>query len=213
MHFLRPTKIICVGLNYTDHAEEVGLDLPAAPLLFAKWPNALSGHGDDIVLPAFCKQVDYEAELALVVGERARDVPVERALDCVAGITCANDVSARDQQFADGQWTRAKSFDTFCPVGPRVVPLTDVRDLADLRVRCLLNDEPVQDSSTAHLIFPLRDLVSYISRHLQLEPGDLICTGTPAGVGMARQRFLAPGDEVVVEVEGVGQLRNRVVAA
>jgi 2-keto-4-pentenoate hydratase/2-oxohepta-3-ene-1,7-dioic acid hydratase in catechol pathway len=212
---LKPSKIICVGLNYVDHAEEVELPLPTAPLLFAKWPNALCGDGDEIVIPEFCTQVDYEAELGLVVGRAVRDVAPEDALACLAGVTCVNDVSARDCQFADGQWTRGKSFDTFCPVGPTIVPIEQVGDLGALSVRCLLNGEVVQDSSTAQLIFPVEQIVAYVSRHIQLLPGDLICTGTPAGVGMSARppRFLRHGDEVVVEVGGVGTLSNRVVEA
>jgi 2-keto-4-pentenoate hydratase/2-oxohepta-3-ene-1,7-dioic acid hydratase in catechol pathway len=212
---VQPSKIICVGLNYIDHAEEVGLPLPAAPLLFAKWPSALCGDGDEIVLPEFTDQVDYEAELGLVVGTAVGDVAPEDALACIAGVTCVNDVSARDCQFADGQWTRGKSFDTFCPVGPRVVPLAEAGDLGALRVRCLLNGEVVQDSSTAQLIFSVEQVVSYASRRTQLLPGDLICTGTPAGVGMSAKppRFLRGGDEIAVEISGVGTLTNRVVEA
>jgi 2,4-didehydro-3-deoxy-L-rhamnonate hydrolase len=213
MKFLRPEKIICVGLNYHDHAAEVELEVPKRPLLFAKWPNALCGDGDDIVIPEFCEQVDYEAELALVVGRDARDVSEQDALGVIAGITCANDVSARDVQFADGQWTRGKSFDTFCPVGPVVVPLSEIPDLGSLRVRCLVNSEVVQDSSTDQLIFSIPEIVAYASRSVKLTAGDLILTGTPAGVGMASSRYLGDGDEVVVEVEGVGRLRNRVVAS
>jgi 5-carboxymethyl-2-hydroxymuconate isomerase len=212
---LQPSKIICVGLNYVDHAEEVGLPIPEAPLLFAKWPSAICGDGDEIVIPEFCAEVDYEAEVGLVVGKAIRDASPEEAIACLGGITCVNDVSARDLQFADGQWTRSKSFDTFCPVGPRVLPIAEVPNLEAIRIRCLLNGELVQDSSTERMIFPIAEIVAYASRHIQLLPGDLICTGTPAGVGMSRspKRFLRHDDELVVEVEGVGRLHNRVVAA
>ena len=208
----RPSKIIGVGLNYRDHADEQGAEPPASPLLFAKWPSALIGDGDAIRLPPITRKVDYEAELGVVIGERARAVPVERALDVVAGYVCVNDVSARDLQFADGQWTRAKSLDTFCPVGPRLVPASEVSDPQTLRIRCLVNGEVMQDSSTANMIFSVAELIAFASEAIELEPGDLIATGTPSGVGFARTppRFLAPGDEVVVEIERIGRLTNPV---
>ena len=210
---LRPSKIICAGLNYRPHADEAQMVIPEQPLLFAKWPNALIPDGEPIVLPAFAKEVDYEAELAVVIGKRMRSVSADRALEFVHGYTCLNDVSARDVQFADGQWTRGKSFDTFCPVGPGVVPAEEVPDPQDLRVRCLLNDEVVQDDSTANMIFSVAELISYASQSTQLEAGDIIATGTPAGValGQADPRWLQEGDTVVVEVEGVGILRNPVL--
>jgi 5-carboxymethyl-2-hydroxymuconate isomerase len=209
----RPSKIICVGLNYRDHAEEQGLALPDRPLLFAKWPNALIGPGQSIVLPAISSQVDYEAELAVVIGKRVRGVSVENAIEAVAGFVCLNDVTARDLQFADGQWTRAKSLDTFCPVGPKLVPLEAVGDPQRLRIRCLVNGEVMQDSSTANMVFPVAELIAYASEAIELEPGDVIATGTPAGVGYTRepQRFLRPGDEVTVEIHGVGSLTNPVL--
>jgi 2-keto-4-pentenoate hydratase/2-oxohepta-3-ene-1,7-dioic acid hydratase in catechol pathway len=212
----RPSKIICAGLNYRDHADEAGLDVPGQPVLFAKWPNSVIGPGDPIVLPGFTNEVDYEAELAVVIGRRIRDVSAEKALDAVSGVICLNDVSARDLQFADGgQWTVGKSLDTFCPVGPRLVPLEEIGDPQQLRIRCLINGEVLQDSTTSSMIFSIAELIAFASRGIELEPGDLIATGTPSGVGFTRTppRFLRPGDEVTVEIEGVGALTNPVVRA
>jgi 2,4-didehydro-3-deoxy-L-rhamnonate hydrolase len=208
----RPSKIICAGLNYRDHAEEQGLALPERPLLFAKWPNALIGPGRPIVLSPLSSQIDFEAELGVVIGRRARSVTLANALEAVAGFICLNDVTARDLQFQDGQWTRAKSFDTFCPVGPALVPIETVGDPQALRIRCLVNGEVMQDSSTAHMIFSVAELIAFASEAIELEPGDLIATGTPAGVGYTRdpQRFLSPGDEVTVEIAEVGALTNPV---
>ena len=210
----RPGKIVCVGLNYRDHAEEQGLELPARPLLFAKWPTAFVGHGEPVVLPSVTREVDYEAELGVVIGDRARGVPVDRAFDVVAGYVCVNDVTARDLQFSDGQWTRSKSFDTFCPAGPEVVPASEVGDPQNLRIRCLVNGKPLQDSSTSHMVFGVAEIIAFVSEAITLEPGDLVATGTPAGVGYTRAppRFLAPGDEVSVEIERVGTLTNPVLA-
>ena len=208
----RPGKIICVGLNYKDHAAEQGTDLPTAPLLFAKWPNTLIGPGEPIVIPPEAEQVDYEAELGVVIGSRARRVSEAQALDAVRGYVCVNDVSARDLQFADGQWTRGKSPDTFCPVGPRLVPREEVPDPQALAIRCLVNGEVLQDSSTAQMVFSVAEIIAYVSRTITLEPGDLIATGTPAGVGVFRDPkvLLGDGDEVTVEVEGLGTLTNPV---
>lgn len=208
----RPGKIVAVGMNYRDHAAEAGLEVPERPVFFALWPSSLIGPGESILIPSTSEQIDYEAELCVVIGERARDVPVERALDVVAGYTCFNDVSARDLQFQDGQWTRAKSLDTFSPVGPHVVPAAEIPDPQALRIRCLLDGDPMQDSSTAEMVFSVAELVAAISRGVTLEPGDLIATGTPAGVGFTREppRFLRPGDEVTVEIEGIGSLTNPV---
>jgi 5-carboxymethyl-2-hydroxymuconate isomerase len=207
-----PGKIICVGLNYKDHAAEQGTDLPTAPLLFAKWPNTLIGPGEAIVIPPEAEQVDYEAELGVVIGSRARRVSEAQALDAVRGYVCVNDVSARDLQFADGQWTRGKSPDTFCPVGPRLVPREEVPDPQALAIRCLVNGEVLQDSSTAQMVFSVAEIIAYVSRTITLEPGDLIATGTPAGVGVFRDPkvLLKDGDEVTVEVEGLGTLTNPV---
>ena len=208
----RPGKIVCVGLNYRDHAAEGGQDLPKAPLLFAKWPNTLIGDGDAVVLPPESSQVDYEAELGVVIGAKAKRVSERDALDHVAGYICVNDVSARDLQFADGQWTRGKSPDTFCPVGPRLVPREEIEDPQALAIRCVLNGETMQDSSTSQMIFSVAEIIAYVSRSITLEPGDLIATGTPAGVGVFRDPkvLLKDGDEVSVEIEGLGTLTNPV---
>jgi len=201
-------KIICVGLNYVDHAREVALELPERPLLFAKWPNACIESGEAIVIPPGVTSVDYEAELAAVVGSRVKGVSVENALEAVAGYTCLNDVSARDIQFADGQWTRAKSFDTFCPMGPRIVPSAELGDPQALRIQCRLNGMTVQDGTTADMVFGVAELVSFVSEAITLEPGDVIATGTPPGVayGSPDLRYLRDGDEVEVEIEGIGVL-------
>jgi 2-keto-4-pentenoate hydratase/2-oxohepta-3-ene-1,7-dioic acid hydratase in catechol pathway len=206
----RPGKIVCVGLNYRDHAAEGGQDLPKAPLLFAKWPNTLVGHGDAVVIPPEVTQVDYEAELGVVIGTRAKRVSEGEALDHVAGYICVNDVSARDLQFADGQWTRGKSPDTFCPVGPELVPAERIPDPQALAIRCIVNGEALQDSSTAQMIFSVAEIIAYTSKVITLEPGDLIATGTPAGVGVFRDPkvLLSDGDVVSVEIEGVGTLTN-----
>ena len=210
----RPGKIICVGLNYRDHAEEQGTALPEAPLLFAKWQNTLIGPGEAIVIPPVVTKCDYEAELGVVIGERVRDVSAEKALEAVAGYVCVNDVSARDLQFADGQWTRGKSPDTFCPVGPALVSRDDIPDPQALPIRAILNGETVQESTTANMIFGVADVIAYVTRTITLEPGDLIATGTPAGVGAFRDPplFMRAGDEITIEIEGIGSLTNPVVA-
>jgi 2,4-didehydro-3-deoxy-L-rhamnonate hydrolase len=211
----RPGKIVCVGLNYRDHAEEQGTELPEAPLLFAKWPNALIGPGEAIVIPPETTQADYEAELGVVIGSRVRNVSGENALEAVRGYVCLNDVSARDLQFSDGQWTRGKSVDSFCPIGPRLVPAADVSDPQALGIRCVLNGKVMQDSTTANMIFSVAEVIAYASRTMTLEPGDLIATGTPAGVGAFRDPpvFLQDGDEVSIEIERLGALMNPVQAA
>jgi 2-keto-4-pentenoate hydratase/2-oxohepta-3-ene-1,7-dioic acid hydratase in catechol pathway len=208
----RPQKIVCVGLNYRDHAEEQGADLPERPLLFAKWPNTLIGPGEPIVIPDITQRVDYEAELGVVIGSSARGVSVENALETVAGYLCANDVTARDLQHGDGQWTRGKSLDTFCPVGPALVPAADVPDPQALGIRAILNGKVMQDSTTANMVFGVAEIVAFVSQAITLEPGDLILTGTPAGVGVFRDPpvLLAPGDEITVEIDGVGALTNPV---
>ena len=210
----RPQKIVCIGLNYRDHAEEQGTELPAAPLLFAKWPNTLIGLGEPIVIPPITKQVDYEAELGVVIGERVRGASAENALEAVAGFLCLNDVSARDLQFSDGQWVRGKSLDTFCPIGPEFVPAADVPDPQALAIRAVVNGEVLQDSHTSNMIFSVAEIVAHVSRSITLEPGDLIATGTPAGVGAFRDPpvWLEPGDEVTIEIEGLGALTNPVRA-
>jgi len=208
----RPGKIVCVGLNYRDHAEEQGVELPAEPLLFAKWPTSLIGPGEAIVIPPIVTKADYEAELGVVIGVRAKNVSKESAFEAVRGYLCANDVSARDLQFSDGQWTRGKSPDTFCPVGP-MVARDEISDPHDLRIRAIVSGEVLQDSTTANLIFGIDDVIAYASQTTTLEPGDLILTGTPAGVGVFRdpQRLLRPGDDVTIEIEGIGSLTNPVV--
>jgi 2-keto-4-pentenoate hydratase/2-oxohepta-3-ene-1,7-dioic acid hydratase in catechol pathway len=210
----RPSKIVCVGLNYRDHAEEQGVELPEEPLLFAKWPNTLVGPGDPIVIPQQVTMCDYEAELGVVIGSRVQGVSKENALEAVRGYVCANDVTARDLQFSDGQWTRGKSPDTFCPVGPVLVPAADVADPHALSIRTIVSGEVLQDSTTANLIFGVDEIISHVAKTVTLEPGDLVLTGTPAGVGVFREpkRLLEPGDEVTIEIEGIGALVNPVVA-
>jgi 2-keto-4-pentenoate hydratase/2-oxohepta-3-ene-1,7-dioic acid hydratase in catechol pathway len=208
----RPGKIVCVGLNYRDHAAEGGMDLPKAPLLFAKWPNSLIGAGDAIVLPPEAREVDYEAELGVVIGATARRVAERDALEHVEGYICVNDVSARDLQFGDGQWTRGKSPDSFCPVGPRLVAREEIDDPQALAIRCVVNETTRQDSSTAQMIFSVAEIIAYVSQLITLAPGDLIATGTPAGVGVFQDPkvLLQDGDEVSVAIEGLGTLTNPV---
>jgi 2-keto-4-pentenoate hydratase/2-oxohepta-3-ene-1,7-dioic acid hydratase in catechol pathway len=208
-------KVICVGLNYKDHAAEGGVkNLPTSPILFAKFATALCGDGEPILMPEGIGHVDSEAELAVVIGRATHKVSAAEALAAVHGYTCGNDVSARDAQFGDRQWFRGKTYDSFCPIGPHLVPVAQLGDAADLRVTQRLNGETLQDGRTADLIFPVRELVSFVSHVLTLLPGDLILTGTPAGVGVFRDPKLSmtPGDVVEVEVEGIGVLRNRVEA-
>jgi len=200
----QPSKIIALGLNYTAHAAESGHDIPSEPLIFLKPPSAVIGPGEPIVLPRLSRRVDYEAELAVVIGHPARHVPPERALEYVLGYTCGNDVTARDLQRRDGQWTRSKSFDTFCPLGPCIETHLDA---SALRVVCRVNGEVRQEGNTADMVFSVPDLIAFISQVMTLEPGDVIMTGTPMGVGP-----LAPGDVVEVEIEGIGTLRNPVMA-
>ncbi len=209
----RPGKIVCVGLNYRDHAEEQGAELPEAPLLFAKWTTALIGPGDAIVIPPIVTKCDYEAELGVVIDATVKGISKENAFEAVRGYVCANDVSARDLQFGDGQWTRGKSPDTFCPVGP-MTPRDEIAHPHALRIRAIVSGEVLQDSTTANLIFGVDDVIAYASQTTKLEPGDLILTGTPAGVGVFRdpQRLLQPGDEVTIEIEGLESLTNPVVA-
>ena len=208
----RPGKIVCVGLNYRDHAEEQGAELPKEPLLFAKWTTALVGPGEPIVIPPVVTKCDYEAELGVVIGERVKGVSKEKAFEAVRGYLCANDVSARDLQFSDGQ-LRGKSPDTFCPVGA-MTPRDEIADPHALAIRAIVSGEVLQDSTTTNLIFGIDDVIAYVSRTTTLEPGDLILTGTPAGVGVFRdpQRLLRPGDEVTIEIEGLASLTNPVVA-
>lgn len=209
-----PSKILAIGLNYGDHARETGAEVPAAPITFVKTPNSLAGPGEAIRWNGDqSSQVDYEAELAVVIGRTARWVRDGDALSHVLGYTCCNDVSARDAQFGDGQWVRGKSFDTFCPLGPWIVTADEIPDPQVLPVRCRVDGETLQDSTTAEMIFGVARLVSYLSRSMTLEPGDVITTGTPAGVGFARRPpvFLRHGNTVEVDIDGIGTLSNPVV--
>jgi 2-keto-4-pentenoate hydratase/2-oxohepta-3-ene-1,7-dioic acid hydratase in catechol pathway len=204
MKLVSPTKIVGIGVNYRAHAAEMGKPLPAEPLMFLKPPSAVIGDGEPIRRPAGFARVDHEAELGVVIGTRAHRVPKDRALEVVAGYTCVNDVSVRELQQRDGQWTRAKGFDSFCPIGPRVVAGLDP---SNLRIMARVNGELRQDSTTADLIFDVPTLIAFVSEYMTLEPGDVISTGTPAGVGN-----MAVGDVVEIEIEGIGVLRNPVVA-
>ncbi|MFI0369131.1 fumarylacetoacetate hydrolase family protein [Actinomadura sp. 1N219] len=206
-----PEKIVAIGLNYAEHAAEGGLDVPKEPVVFAKFPSSLAAHGDVVEWdPAVTSQVDYEAELAVVIGAEARRVSERDALDHVLGYTCLNDVSARDLQRDDGQWVRAKSLDTFCPMGPWLVTADEIPDPQDLTVRCRVSGEVRQEASTADMIFPVRELIARLSRAFTLRPGDVIATGTPPGVGAASTppRLLRDGDVMEVEIDGIGRLSN-----
>lgn len=199
----QPGKIICVGLNYLDHAKELGLPIPPEPILFMKPPSAVIGPEEQIVLPQASRRVDYEAELAVVLGKTARNLKPDEALDYVLGYTCANDITARDLQKKDGQWTRSKSFDTFLPLGPYIIIN---HDPSDLEITLYLNGNRKQHSSSANLIFNIPQLIWFISSIMTLDPGDVILTGTPSGVGP-----LSSGDLVEVSIEGIGNLANRVI--
>jgi 2-keto-4-pentenoate hydratase/2-oxohepta-3-ene-1,7-dioic acid hydratase in catechol pathway len=210
-----PRKIICIGLNYRDHAAESGAPIPPEPILFSKYATALIGHEDKIVLPPVSSEVDYEAELVIVIGKRGRNVAADKAMDHVAGYTIGHDVSARDWQLKkEGkQWMVGKTFDTFAPAGPYLVTADEVPDPHALPIRLRLNGKTMQDSNTKQMIFGVGALLAYLSQVFTLEPGDLIFTGTPPGVGFARKPpvFLKPGDVVEVEIEGLGVLRNTAV--
>lgn len=217
------SHIIGIGRNYDEHAKEQGETAPERPMVFTKNPAAACLDGDDIVIPPLCRdedtggpaQVDYEAELGLIIGKPAREVPIESALDCVLAYVCVNDVSARwwQKQGAGGQFCRGKSFDTFCPIGPRLVPAAEIPDPQGLRIICRVNGTVRQQDSTSSMLHPVANLISELSRGMTLIPGTLIMTGTPSGVGMARKppAYLKPGDKVEVEVEKIGVLRNTVV--
>jgi 2-keto-4-pentenoate hydratase/2-oxohepta-3-ene-1,7-dioic acid hydratase in catechol pathway len=211
----RPPKIICVGLNYLDHAREAGLDVPEVPTIFSKFPTSITAPGDPIVLPRVSSKPDYEAELAFVMAMgRGRHIPAADWRDHVFGYTCFNDVSARDFQMATSQWVIGKSFDTFAPIGPWIVTADEIPDPHALDISLILNGEVMQSSNTRHFIFTIPDLIAHLSSVFTLEPGDVVATGTAAGVGFARRppRYLRPGDDVVVRIEGIGELRNPVVA-
>lgn len=200
-----PSKIIAVGLNYKDHAKELGMDLPDEPVLFMKAPTSVIQPGEKIIYPLQTKNLHYEAELAVVIGKKCRNVTANEAKEYIRGFTCANDVTARDLQKKDGQWTRAKSFDTFCPLGPQLVKNIDPNQL---EIKLYLNGKLKQSSNTSNMIFKVEELVSFVSQIMTLLPGDVILTGTPPGVGP-----MQVGDVVEVEIEGIGKLNNQVVSA
>jgi len=207
------TKVIGIGLNYADHCREQNIPLPESVLLFAKFPSSIIGPGESITWdPEVSEEVDYEAELAVVIGRKASRVQPEDVWDVVAGYSIVNDVSARDVQFADRQWVRGKSFDTFCPIGPYLVTRDEIADPDNLAIQTRLNGQLVQDSSTKEMVFKIPDIISFISKSITLVPGDIICTGTPDGVGYFRDPrvLLKPGDVVEIEIEGLGVLRNPV---
>lgn len=208
-----PGKLICVGLNYRRHAEESGAEVPSTPILFSKFSNSLAAHEQEISLSDAAREYDYEAELGVVIGRRCRNVAERDALDFVFGYCATNDVSARDLQFRTSQWLLGKSLDGFLPVGPELVTAEEVGDPQDLRIRCSVNGELRQNSTTADMIFSVREIVSYLSKYMTLDPGDFIATGTPEGViaGMSEKRWLVAGDQVEVEIDKLGRLRNRFV--
>ncbi len=211
---VEPNKILCIGLNYADHASETGAELPTIPVVFNKFPTTLTGHGQPIFLPPISNKVDYEAELVVVIGKEGRNIPASSAFDYVFGYTCGHDVSARDWQKGKpgGQWLLGKTFDSFAPLGPWIQTPDGVGDAGDLRVQFRLNGDTMQDSSTRHFIFSLPFLIEHLSKFCTLRPGDLLFTGTPSGVGVARNPpvFLKPGDLAEVEIEGLGVLANPV---
>jgi 2-keto-4-pentenoate hydratase/2-oxohepta-3-ene-1,7-dioic acid hydratase in catechol pathway len=210
----RPGKVLCIGLNYRDHAAESNMPIPEKPVLFSKFSTCLIAPGEPVVIPSTSKQVDYEAELAVVIGRRAKHVAADRAYDYVLGYTALNDVSARDFQFSDGQWQRGKSCDTFAPMGQTIITTDVITDPHKLSIKLTLNGKVMQDSNTSQLIFGVPALIEFITQSITLEPGDVIATGTPAGVGFARkpQVFLQPGDQMEVLIEGMGGLGNPVVS-
>jgi 2-keto-4-pentenoate hydratase/2-oxohepta-3-ene-1,7-dioic acid hydratase in catechol pathway len=210
----RPGKVICIGLNYRDHAAESNMPIPSSPIVFSKFATAVVGSGEAVLVPETSTQVDYEAELAVVVGRRAKRVPAGKALECVLGYTNFNDVSARDFQFADGQWQRGKSCDTFAPMGEYIATMDEIPDPHCLGIKFRLNGQTMQDSNTDQLIFGVPELIAFLSQTITLEPGDVIATGTPPGVGFARRPpvFIKPGDVMEVEIEGLGVLLNPVAA-
>ncbi|MGH9718764.1 MAG: fumarylacetoacetate hydrolase family protein [Bryobacteraceae bacterium] len=210
----RPPKIICIGLNYRDHAEESKMEIPKVPTVFSKYATAVIGAGQPIVLPKVSAKPDYEAEFGVVIGKSGRHISPDAWREHVFGYTNINDVSARDYQMATTQWMMGKTFDTFCPMGPSIVSADEIADPHALDIQITINGEVLQKSNTRNLIFRLPDLIAYLSAVFTLEPGDVISTGTPSGVGFARTppRWLRPGDDVVVKVEGLGELRNPVVA-
>ena len=209
-----PSKVVCLGLNYRDHADESGQPYPELPILFSKASSAIIGPRDDVVIPKESSQIDWEVELAVVVGKEGRRIPESEAFEHLAGYTVFNDVSARDIQMSGKQWHRGKSFDTFGPMGPWIVTLDEIDDPLSLEVRCLINGVERQHSNTSYHVFNVPRIVAFISAGMTLFPGDVIATGTPGGVGFAMKPpvFLQPGDEMVTEIEAVGQLRNKIVS-
>ena len=206
-----PSKIVAIGLNYRDHIRESKGEIPKYPIIFAKFPSSLAGHHDMITWDSnLTRKVDFEAELAVVIGKKIHKCHKTEAMDAIFGYACANDVSARDLQFADGQWVRGKSLDTFCPVGPWIVTPDEIPDPQSLDIRCWVNGQLMQDSNTGMMIFTLPELIAFISENFTLSPGDVILTGTPHGVGAFREPsvYLKDGDEVIVEVERIGRLVN-----
>jgi 2,4-diketo-3-deoxy-L-fuconate hydrolase len=211
----RPGKLICIGLNYRDHAAESNMPIPERPVIFSKFSTCVIAPGEPVVIPSTSQQVDYEAELAVVIGRRAKNVKATRAIDYVLGYTAFNDVSARDFQFADGQWQRGKSCDTFAPMGQTIVTTDTITDPHKLSIKLVLNGQTMQDSNTDQLIFGVPELIEFLTESITLEPGDVIATGTPPGVGFARKPpvFLKPGDDMEVLIQGMGGLGNPVVAS
>ncbi|MGQ9538685.1 MAG: fumarylacetoacetate hydrolase family protein [Candidatus Bathycorpusculaceae bacterium] len=210
----RPPKIICLGLNYRDHAAEQNAPIPDEPIIFFKPRTAIIGPNECIVKPSFVKQLDYEAELAVVVGRKAKNVPISDAKEYIFGYTILNDVSARDVQFKDKQWTRGKSFDTFAPTGPCIVTQNQMGDVSNLSIQTWINNEIRQNSTTKNMVFNVYEILHHLSRGMTLEPCDIIATGTPAGVGFAmkpKPKFLQDGDTVKIEIEKIGVLENKVV--
>jgi len=201
----KPTKIVCVGLNYKLHAKELNMALPKTPLLFLKPISSLTTNGKPILYPKMSKRVDYEAELAIVIKKRCRNINPNQVKKYIAGFTCLNDVTARDLQKLDGQWTRAKGFNTFCPVGPKLVPWDDVKNPNNLKIQAILNNKIVQDSNTSDFIFKVEEIVSFISQIMTLMPGDIISTGTPSGIGPMKK-----GDKIEIKIEKIGSLVNHV---
>jgi 2-keto-4-pentenoate hydratase/2-oxohepta-3-ene-1,7-dioic acid hydratase in catechol pathway len=208
-----PEKIICVGRNYMDHCLEQNKPVPEKPILFSKFRTAIIGPGDEIVRPRATERLDFEGELAFVIGKEGRNIPIDRSMEYVAGYTILNDVSARDLQFSDGQWLRGKSCDTFAPMGPFLATKDEIEDPHNLSIKVTVNGDTMQDSNTGSMIFRIPDLVSFISATMTLSPGDVVATGTPAGVGVFRDPpvFLKAGDTVAIEIEGLGSLTNVVV--
>ncbi|MBS4202131.1 fumarylacetoacetate hydrolase family protein [Bacillus sp. FJAT-49732] len=209
-----PEKIICIGLNYHDHAKESNMAVPEVPVLFPKYPNCIIGHEEDVIIPQEVQQCDYEVELAFIVGKTAKHVSKEDAMDYVFGYTIVNDVSARDIQLSEAQWTRGKTIDTFAPTGPCIVTADEIGDPHNLDISLKLNGEKMQHSNTRELIFNIPTLLSFLSKTITLQPGDIISTGTPHGVGMGRspQVWLKAGDVTEAIIEGIGVLRNRFVS-